>query len=394
VDGTSGLARSDHSTTFIRVAALAAGAVCLVGVAVVVAAASIPGTADHSPLEPPGHWETAIVVAMIAAVGAYAAGLLLLARVQVSTPVVIGLAVAIQLIPLSGPLLLATDAASYVEYGRSSHPYSGPEASVYGPLWTIISVPFSYIGNGVYAMRVIGAASALALVWLAWLLAGRKALAVAVVGWNPLVALQEAGGGHNDALMMVFVLGALVLARKGYTRLGGAAWVASVAVKWSSAPLYLLWAIEERRRHRSSGLSGGLICGALILVASFLSYGTGWLHVFSALSHQSSQATELGVCAWLVGLGVDHHVALHLTYGAEIIALGVFAVYAWYGRLRLGLAALVWALLTTRLNAWYAIWGISLTAADDEDRWGRVLAVGMTGYLLADAITTYADVQP
>jgi Glycosyltransferase family 87 len=392
VDGTSGLARS--STGFVRLSAFLAGAVCLTGVAVVVAAASIPGTADHSPLGPPGHWETAIVVAMIAAVVAYAAGLLLIARLQVSTQMVIGLAVAIQLIPLSGPLLLATDAASYVEYGRSSHPYSGPQASVYGPLWTIISIPFSYIGNGVYAMRVLGAASALALVWLAWLLTERKALAVAVVGWNPLVALHEAGGGHNDALMMVFVLGALVLARKGYRQLGGAAWVASIAVKWSSAPLYVLWAIEERRRRRSAGLSGGLVCGALIVAASFIAYGTGWLHVFSALSHQSSQPTELGVCAWLVGLGIDHHLALHLTYGAEIVALGIFAVYAWLGRLRLGLAALVWALLTTRLNPWYAIWGISLAAADDEDRWGRVLAVAMTGYLLADAITTYADVQP
>jgi hypothetical protein len=307
---------------------------------------------------------------------------------------VIGLAVAIQLIPLSGPLLLATDAASYAEYGRSSHPYSGPEASVYGPLWTIISIPFSYIGNGIYAMRVIGAASALALVWLAWLLTERKALAVAFVGWNPLVALHEAGGGHNDALMMVCVLGALVLARKGYTQLGGAAWAASIAIKWSTAPLYVLWAIEERRRHRSVGISGGLVCGLLVAIASFAVYGSGWLHVFSALSHQSSQATELGVCAWLGGLGVGHHLAVHLTYGAEVVALAAFSVAAWRGRLRLGLAACVWALLTTRLNPWYAIWGISLAAADDEDLWGRVLAVGMTGYLLGDAITTYVDVQP
>jgi hypothetical protein len=389
------LARSDRSTALLRLSALLAGAVCLVGLAVVVAAASlIPDLAEHSPIRPPGHWATAIVVAMIAAFVAYAAGLLLVARVQTPARWVIGLAVAIQLIPLTGPLLLATDAASYVEYGRTSHPYSGPQASVYGPLWTIVSVPFSHIGNGVYAMRVVGAASALALVWLAWLLTERKALAVAFIGWNPLVALHEAGGGHNDALMMVFVLGALVLARRGYRQLGGAAWAASIAIKWASAPLCVLWAIEERRQHRSVGFKGALACGGLIVIASFLSYGSGWLHVFSALSHQSSQGTELGVCAWLDGLEIDHHLALHLTYGAEIIALGVFAVYAWRGRLRLGLAALVWALLTTRLNAWYAIWGISLAAADDDDRWGRVLAVGMTGYLLTDAISTYGDVQP
>jgi hypothetical protein len=390
------LARADHSTAFVKPAALLAGAICLIGVTVVVASATLipDDAAEHSPLWPPGHWRTAIVVATIAAVLAYAIGLLLLARIEAPGRVVLGLAVAIQLIPLTGPLLLATDAASYAQYGRSSHPYSGPEASVYGPLWTMISVPFSYIGDGVYAMRVLGAASALALVWLAWLLTSRKALAAAVVGWNPLVALHEAGGGHNDALMMVFVLGALVLARKGYAQLGGAAWIASVLVKWSSAPLYVLWAIEERRQRRPAGVSGALICGVVVIAASFAAYGTGWLHVFSALSFQSSQGTELGVCAWLQGAGVEHHLALHLTYGAEIAALLVFAVFAWRGQLRLGLAAIVWALLTTRLNAWYAIWGISLAAADDEDRWGRVLAVAMTGYLLSDAISTYGDVQP
>jgi hypothetical protein len=379
----------------LRRAALLAGAACLTGVTLFAAAASRDSSgAAGSPVWPPGHWRAVIEVATVGAFVAYGIGVLLLARVRVSGRAVLAIAVAIQLIPLTGPLLLSTDAGTYVTYGRASQPYLGPNASVYGPLWTIISAPFSRIGDGIFALRALAAASALALVAFAWRLATRKALAAAFVGWNPLLALHSAGGGHNDALMMAFVLGALVLARSGSRTLGGAAWAASIAIKWSSAPLYLLWAIAERRRGRSAGLAGALACSALVAAAAFALYGSHWLHVFSNISYQSHRPTELGLAAWLHGLGLGHHRAFHLTVLAELISFGLFAVAAWRGRLRLGLAAVVLALLTTRLNAWYVIWGVALAAADDEDRFGRILAVAATGYVLLDAITTYVDIHP
>ena len=40
------------------------------------------------------------------------------------------------------------------------------------------------------------------------------AFAVAFVGWNPLLAIDFAGGGHNDVWMMVLVLGAPALAAR------------------------------------------------------------------------------------------------------------------------------------------------------------------------------------
>ena len=379
----------------LRCAALLAGATCLTGVTLFVAAASrSPGGAAGSPVWPPGHWRAAIEVATVGAFVAYGIGLLLIARVRVSGRAVLAIAVAIQLMPLTGPLLLSTDAGTYVAYGRASQPYLGPNASVYGPLWTIISAPFSRFGDGIFALRSLAAASALALVAFAWRLATHKALAAAFVGWNPLLALHAAGGGHNDALMMAFVLGALVLSRSGSRALGGAAWAASIAVKWSSAPLFLLWAIAERRRRLSAEVAGALACTALVAAAAFAVYGSGWLHVFSNISYQSHRPTELGLAAWLHGLGLGHRLALRVTLLAELISFGVFAVAAWHGRLRLGLAAVALAVLATRLNAWYVIWGVALAAADDDDRWGRALAVAATGYVLLDAITTYVDVHP
>ena len=47
--------------------------------------------------------------------------------------------------------------------------------------------------------------------------------AAAFVGWNPVIAVHFAGGGHNDALMIALVLGA-ALAVRGRPQLAGAAW--------------------------------------------------------------------------------------------------------------------------------------------------------------------------
>jgi hypothetical protein len=348
-----------------------------------------PGIATDTPMWPPGHWKTAVIAATVMAFAAYAAGLLLLARAQVSGRAVLAIAAAIQTVALTGPLLLATDVrTNYVPYGRSSTPYRGV-GSPYGPLWTFVSVPVSRIGDGVFAFRVLAAVSSLALVALAWRLATRKALAAAFVGWNPLLALHEAGGGHNDAFMMVFVLGALALARSGSRTLSGAAWAASVAVKWSSAPVYLLWAIAERRRHRSAGLTGALLTGTVLVAIAFLAYGSGWLNVFATLSHFSNLSAQLGLSSWLVGSGVSPHLAIELTHVGEVTAVALFALAAWRGRLRLGLAATVFALIASPLQPWYLVWGVALAAADEEDRFGRVLAVAATGYVLSDSITDF-----
>jgi hypothetical protein len=132
--------------------------------------------------------------------------------------------------------------------------------SVYGPLFTIVSAPLSAIGNGLYAFRTVAALSAVALAVLAWRLSPRrKALAAAFVGWNPLVALHSAGGGHNDALMMVLVVTALGLAVHR-PRAGGAAWAVAIALKWiplALLPLHLLAGAAPAGARRRGARGGG-----------------------------------------------------------------------------------------------------------------------------------------
>jgi alpha-1,6-mannosyltransferase len=321
--------------------------------------------------------------------------LLLLARRPAHAAPVLALVVAIQLVPLAAPLLLSTDPLLYDEWGRMSNPFvgtpGGPPVETYGPLWQLISEPFTRVGSGTYSgtfgFRVLAAVCILVIVGLVWRLTTRKVLAAAIVGWNPFIALHYAGGGHNDALMMCFVLGALLLTSTGAPQLGGASWAISVALKWSSAWFFILWAIERRRKEKPIGLAGALLCGGVIVAVACGIWGTTWLHALSSLSHQEKlDHPSVGTFGWLEDTGLSRHPALLIVGLLQVSALAIFAWAAWQRRLRLGLAAGFLVILAPRLDPWYALWPLALAAADEDDRWGRVFAVAVTGFLFTDVI--------
>ena len=60
-------------------------------------------------------------------------------------------------------------------------------------------------------------------------------------------------------------------------------------------------------------------------------------------------------------------------------------VEAWRGRARLGLCAGLLLLATPWLVPWYAVWAVPL-AAVEEDAAARWLALGLSAYLLRDAV--------
>jgi hypothetical protein len=58
---------------------------------------------------------------------------------------------------------------------------------------------------------------------------------------------------------------------------------------------------------------------------------------------------------------------------------------AWRGRARLALTAGLLLVATSFLRPWYAVWAVPL-AAVEEDRLARLLALGLSAYLLRDAV--------
>jgi hypothetical protein len=372
----------------------------LVAVAVAASALRPVGLASG----PPYDGRSAVyLTAAAASFVLYVAGLATVRRAAVRLGAVCTLAAAIQLAPLAGPLFFSHDVYSYWAYGRiaaihDADPYAvAPSAfpgdaatrvvapgwlherSVYGPAFTFISDALARVTGtspsaAALAYRALAAAAVLALVVLAAVRAGPFAAAFA--GWNPLLALQFAGGGHNDALMMVLVAAALALAVHR-PRAGGAAWATAIALKWIPLALLPLHLLAERGNRRALAGAALAAAGAFALVAC-AAFGTSWLDAFGPLAHQAHTETSMSIGR---RLGLAPHTAMML--GAAILVAGYAWLLrsAWNGRARIALAAGLLVLTTPWLLPWYAVWTVPL-AAVENDRTARFLALGLCAYLL------------
>jgi len=120
----------------------------------------------------------------------------------------------------------------------------------YGPLWALISGIVAWIsGSNVLAAAVLfklllaGAlVGSLILIWelLDDYAVYYRCLGVALFGWLPLTLTEFAADGHNDIVMVFFLLLWLYLLRKGRMTAASVALAASVLIKYVTAPLFLL----------------------------------------------------------------------------------------------------------------------------------------------------------
>ena len=395
--------------------ALVAGAGALAGVAIAVLAVREARATDLSPIRPPGDWRPVYVGAIVCAFALYLLGVLALSRRGASLAAVLAVAAAMQLVPLAAPLLLSTDAYSYWDYGRvtavhGGNPYSDrpnrwpddpayrrmgadwrEKRSVYGPAFTFAAEADARISGdspwaATFFFRLLAAAGMLALVGATAAAASRSAFAAAFVGWNPLLALHFAGGGHNDALMMALAVCALALRRAGRQRLEGAAWAGALAVKLIPLVFLPLRVLEARRRRELGPVAIGFAAAtAVVAVVASLRYGTAWLGVLSPLGNQLRQTSSLGLPYWSGRAGLSEPVARD----ALAVLFALFYVWllreAWRGRARLGLCAVGLLLATSWLHPWYAVWALPF-AAVEESRLARFGALALSAYFLQDAL--------
>jgi hypothetical protein len=344
----------------------------------------------------------------------YLCGLVLLRSRPPRLVVVAAIAAAVQLAPLGAPLLLSTDAWTYWDYGRiaavhDASPYDTPPSAfprdpayrhtgtgwrhtttVYGPAFTLASEPVALVAGSspdaaAWIFKTLAALAVLGSTALATMLARGKAFACAFVGWNPLLAVHVAGGGHNDAWMTVLVLAAMVLAGRGRLGAAGVAWAVAVLVKWVPLLFLPLRMLEARATgRRVAHLGFGLTVLAIGAVASWR-YGTGWLDFLGPIARNANRETRFAIPHRIAGLGIPHGVVVGV-----LIALFALA-YLWLlrearrGRARLGLAAALGLLATPYLAAWYVIWAGPLAAAE-EDRTAQVIVLALSCYLVRQTV--------
>ncbi|HEY3187069.1 MAG TPA: glycosyltransferase 87 family protein, partial [Solirubrobacteraceae bacterium] len=246
-------------------------------------------------------WGRLFLGALVLAFLAYLGGLWALRRRAPGSRVVLGLAAAIQLAPLAAPLLVSTDAWTYWSYARLHDPYTQTPAadpvsapyvgtdwlhwkSVYGPAFSLATEPVGLTRSpdvAAWTFKVVAALCVLALV--AWA-ARRGAFAAAFIGWNPLLAVHFAGGGHNDAPMMALVAAALVLGSRRRAQAAGVAWALAAGVKWIPLLLLPLRALEARATGRRVGHLGFAVTVVAVAVAATAAYGGDWLGTVGPLA--------------------------------------------------------------------------------------------------------------
>ena len=229
---------------------------------------------------------------------------------------------------MSAPPLALTDLTNYVAYARLGalhglSPYLHTPAAVpvdasfpwatwrhyrspYGPLFTLLTYAFAPLGMvwtfwGLKMVVALAAGGCLALVWRCAKLLERPPLgAVVFVGLNPAWLIWAVGGGHNDTLMELLVLAALLLTLTRRHALAGGAAVASAAVKVPALLIlpFLALAVPSRRRL----LAGAAVAAALVGLATLVAFGS--LDPLAAFHRQAnfiSRRSVLGQLAPLFG---------------------------------------------------------------------------------------------
>ena len=356
-------------------------------------------------------WSWAFLGLLVLAFGAYLVGLRALARRGASLRPVLVLALAVQLVPLGAPLLLSTDAWTYWGYGRiavehDANPYRDvpsdfpadpalewtgerwrDSTTVYGPAFTLASEPIAAAAgeSAATAAWLYKGLAALASVALVLLAARAGAFAAAFVGWNPVLAVHLAGGGHNDAWVGALVVAALAAGASGRRQAAGVAWVLGAAVKWVPLVLLPLRALEARATRRTVGHLGFALAAAAVVALASWRYGLAWLRAFGPLTENAGEMTSFALPHRLSQLGVPDAVSIGLFAGLFVVAYAWLAREAWRGRARVALAAGLLLLCTPYVAPWYLAWVVPL-AALEEDRAARTLALGLTAYLLPQTI--------
>jgi alpha-1,6-mannosyltransferase len=329
------------------------------------------------------------------------------------------------------PPLLSTDLLSYVGHGRlgatGGNPYLTPVRDLagssfghalarfgwhpehgvtpYGPLWTDIEAAALHLVHRVYpallllkSVVVLSAIGTGAALW--WLLRDEprtlRLAATAAFLWNPLVLVQVAREGHNDALMAFLTVLSLALLHTRRAFPSGIALALAVATKF--VPLLLvvpmLVYIWRRERRLLARFASGLVCGAVLMVALYEPFwaGSATFDGLRTAGHIGENVSTAGA-VWVVLSHIVSDRAASAAAGALVDLLLVAVVIAvsrpirTFGELKVACAviALVYALVATPVYwPWYSLLSVALLASiANRLAWTALVVLSTCGLVAA-----------
>ncbi|PSB47115.1 hypothetical protein C7B80_10910 [Cyanosarcina cf. burmensis CCALA 770] len=215
--------------------------------------------------------------------------------------------------------------------------------SPYGPLWLQFEVAIvrftQHIPSALLLFKSLVVASSLLCAVLIWCILSRvrpqdRLLGTLVYLWNPMIVIEFAAEGHNDALMIVFVLLSLLLAVQARPTASMVTLVLSVLTKY--LPLIFLPAIviyfwrTRSPRWNWTGLVLRLLLGLVIgLGLAILLYQPFWVGVETFRGvQQASQAQFAASTRMLLSGYLQYlHPQAEPAQLATQILRGIFSIY-------------------------------------------------------------------
>jgi hypothetical protein len=223
-------------------------------------------------------------------------------------------------LPGGNPLLQPVQDASDTAIGPELAAYGWhtfPGITPYGILWTRLEMAIAQlsgmnVGAAILLFKAIATGASLGSAWLVWRILGHIDPAVQLQGtlaylWNPLILMELAGEGHNDAVMIFFSLAAPAAAIAGRPAISLIAQLLGglskyVSVLFLPAQLTFLWRTRRDRTQLAWQVLVALTVTAVVLVVSYAPLWAG-LHSFDGILHRrytGGSVTFFAVIRWFL----------------------------------------------------------------------------------------------
>jgi hypothetical protein len=273
--------------------------------------------------------------------------------------------------------------------------------SAYGPVWEMIAAGTSKLAgdqvvNNVLAFKLTGllfyAGCAGLIAWLLHRHAPERALqGVVLFAWTPLVIYETAGNGHNDSVMVFFIVLALVALWQRRFTLSALALMGGALVKF--IPLLLVplvvamgWRAASGVRQRLTFLGVTALACTLLVVAAYAPFWRGGdplsLERRSTLFTTSLPALAQVNLEALLGVEPSQRLVAQLALlltSAMVLAQTqrVWRNPTWPVMVRAFTRVVLFYLLVTCLwfQAWYAVWPLALAALLPEGKLARLVVL-------------------
>lgn len=288
-------------------------------------------------------------------------------------------------------------------------PFAGEwldSVSPYGPAWELLAAGVARLGltgavSGALAYKGVVMLAYLACLWLVYrITCGSPARfrpgGLLLFAWNPLVLVQGVGNGHNDVVMLAWLLLAVALWQRRRDGATASAWLPAgvalalaVLTKAAAGLLGLLLVVVILRdlpgRRRLAALAGLAGVGAAVAALAYLPFWPPWQSLAGVLDEMANRYTytiaatlRLGLREWLppqVAWDVPR-----LTGQLLFVAvLGWTVVRLWRRRLDLAAAGFIayfaYLMAGASYRIWYPLWLAPLAALSLSHavRWRAIL---------------------